>query len=240
MANTFRNKFYSPIKVLAYVVMAGLGGIGLISALYALMSFYMIVSPDSTMHLGNGATVPFGLGIIGLASAFEVPIRLATVILFLIWEYRAFGNLSALKARNLEFSPGWSVGWWFIPFANLVKPFQVVRELYNESNPNFDDETGYLNISPGTPEIVGFWWAVFIISNIIFRVSDMLVDPRTGMLSEYFSIVFMTAAILHTAAAILAIYIVKIVTERQTQRLARIEQNTQSAPPPPPIFDKTE
>ncbi len=129
MANTFRNEFYSPIKTLSYLVMAGLGGIGLIAVLYALMSVVMILFPDRTIELEHGASVPAGLGIIGIAAFLEIPLRLATIVLFLIWIYRAFGNLSVLKARNLEFSPGWAVGWWFIPFANLVKPFQVVGEL---------------------------------------------------------------------------------------------------------------
>jgi hypothetical protein len=41
----------------------------------------------------------------------------------------------------------------------------AVRELWNESDPDFDEETGFLHTAAGTPEIIGFWWAAFLLSN---------------------------------------------------------------------------
>jgi hypothetical protein len=157
------------------------------------------------------------------------------IVLFLIWEYRSFNNLSALKAKNLEFSPGWAVGWWFIPFANLVKPFQAVRELWNESDPDFDEETSFLHTAAGTPEIIGFWWAAFLISGFVGRIADKLVDAR-GEPSQYFPVVLIIGSIFQLAASILIILIVKGVTDRQEQRFNKLSGTGRFAPPPPIFY----
>ena len=41
--------------------------------------------------------------------SFDMFLLILTSAFFLMWLYRAFNNLSALKARNLEFSPGWAI-----------------------------------------------------------------------------------------------------------------------------------
>ncbi|HEY8561226.1 MAG TPA: DUF4328 domain-containing protein [Pyrinomonadaceae bacterium] len=235
MANSFRNDTYRSAKTLAYIVMALFGGIALCSAFYIVMSFVMLAFPDTEMSLGDGDSINIWFGLIGLASILEVFLRLAVIVFFLIWEYRSFNNLSALRARNLEFSPGWAVGWWFIPFANLIKPFQAIRELWNESDPDFDEETGFLQTAAGTPELIGFWWAAFLISGFVGRITDKLVSAG-GEPSQYFPVFLLIGSILQLAASILIILIVKGVTERQERRFDKIAAGGQFAPPPPAFY----
>ena len=54
-------------------------------------------------------------------------------ILFLMWVYRANYNVRCLGARDLRFTPGWSVGWFFVPIANLWKSYQVMKEIWQAS-----------------------------------------------------------------------------------------------------------
>lgn len=129
MANTFRNDTYRSAKTLSLITLGLLGTLALCAIFYIFMSVVMLALPDAQMDLGDGEQMHAGFAAIGLVAILEILLRVATITFFLIWEYRAFNNLSVLRARNLEFSPGWAVGWWFVPFANLVKPFQVVREL---------------------------------------------------------------------------------------------------------------
>lgn len=236
MANTFRNDTYRSAKSLSYIVMTILGGIALCSAFYIIMSIVMMAFPDARMDLGDGDSLNIGLGLIGLAAILEIFLRILTIIFFLIWEYRSFNNLSALRARNLEYSPGWAVGWWFIPFANLVKPFQVMRELWNESDPDFDEETGFLHTSAGTPEIIGFWWGTLLLSGFIGRIADRMVDSKSGEPSEFFPVALIVASILQLAASILIILIVKGITDRQEQRFKKIAPTEQFSPPPPTFY----
>ena len=239
MANTFRNDIYRSAKSLSYIVMALFGGIAICSAFYIVMSVVMVAFPDASIPLDDGTSLNIGIGLIGLATILEILMRVLVIAFFLIWEYRSFNNLSALKARNLEFSPGWAVGWWFIPFANLVKPFQAVRELWNESDPDFDEETGFLHISPGTPEIIGFWWAAFLISGFVGRIADKMVDVN-GEPSQYFPVVLIVGSIFQLAASILIILIVKGITNRQEQRFNKLAATGQFAPPPPNFYQNNQ
>ena len=239
MANTFRQDSFRPATVPGYVAMALLGAVGLCGVLYFVLSIGMIVFADATIDLGEDGAVNAPLIAAGLIAILEVPLRLASIVAFLIWLYRAYGNLSPLQARNLEFSPGWAVGWWFIPFANLVKPFQVVREVYNESDPDVDPYTGFSHVPAGTPAVVGLWWGTFLLSNFANRIADAVYGKGDFPDSEYFPVIFMIAGILNAAAAASVIYIIWTITKRQAARALTIGRVAADsfAPPPPPSFD---
>lgn len=57
------------------------------------------------------------------------PVVIAAEVLWLIWQHKVNADLWARGVEGLRFTPGWSVGWWFVPFANLIQPFRAVREL---------------------------------------------------------------------------------------------------------------
>jgi len=220
--------------------MAFLSAVGVCSILYFFLSIAMIVFADTTIDLGEdgGGAVSAPLIAAGLIALLEVPLRLGAIVTFLIWLHRAYSNLSPLRARNLEFSPGWAVGWWFIPFANLVKPFQVVREVYNESDPDVDPYSGFSHVPGGTPTLIGVWWGTFILSGIAGRISDTVYGKGDFPSSDYFPVVFMIASILAAIAATCAVYLIWTITKRQDARAAKIGETAASsfAPPPPPSF----
>jgi len=241
MANTFRVSEFRHNTALTYVVVCLFAAMAFVSAMYAIFSFLMILTPDWVLDFGDGdPPIPVALTIVGLFAILEIPLRLATAIVFLIWLYRAYSNLSPLKVRNLEFSPGWAVGWWFIPFANLVKPFQVVREVYNESTPDFDPDSGFTTLPAGTPFEIGLWWAMFLLSGFIYRLSDVFYGKGDTPESEYFPTVFLAGALCATVAAALAAYIVKAINSRQVERLAIVAARSAASdqPPAPPTFDR--
>ena len=238
MANTFRQDSFRPATVPGYVAMALLGAVGICSALYFILSIAMVVFADATIDLGEDGSINAPLVAAGLVAILEVPLRIASIVTFLIWLHCAYGNLSPLKARNLEFSPGWAVGWWFIPFANLVKPFQVVRELYNESDPDVDPYSGFSSVPAGTPAVIGFWWGTFLLGNMANRVADAAYGNGEIPEADYFPVIFMIAGILNAIAAAMAIYIIWAVTKRQGVRALRIGEAEMNSftPPPPPSF----
>jgi hypothetical protein len=88
-----------------------------------------------------------------------------TVFAFLIWIYRANLNCHGFGAQGMKFSPGWSVGYFFIPIANLYRPYQIMKEIWKVSkNPsNWQNEME----SP----LVGWWWALWLISNYLTYLS---------------------------------------------------------------------
>lgn len=61
--------------------------------------------------------------------ALTFPVFIGRIVAQLAWLSRSVDNSWYLLGGTPKWSPGWSIGWWFIPGANLVLPFLVVRDL---------------------------------------------------------------------------------------------------------------
>ena len=110
----------------------------------------------------------------------------ASVVLVSLWIHRAHANLFAAHLEGLEFTPGWSIGWFFVPIASLFKPLEAMRELYNRSR---GDSDGFVADSPA--DLVR-WWGCYIVGgiagNISFRLDDgSITAPPTA--ATVFSII---------------------------------------------------
>lgn len=108
----------------------------------------------------------------------EVGVFLFTVILWCVWKnlscknawFFRIGNQQSLLANPLNpgdvFTPGWSVGWHFVPVAHLWKPFQAMTFIRNEVRDTFKDGP-----------IVGIGWTLWIVmiisSWILTREGDL-------------------------------------------------------------------
>jgi len=82
---------------------------------------------------------------------------------FLFWVYRVADHMQVMTVSGEgppRFTPGWAVGWWFVPFANLWQPMQVMRELWHRSHP-----VGSKASCIGALTII--WWLTWIIGNLI-------------------------------------------------------------------------
>ena len=54
----------------------------------------------------------------------------ASYVALAVWTSRAYRNLFALSVTDLRFTPGWGAGAWFVPFLNLVRPKQIVDDMW--------------------------------------------------------------------------------------------------------------
>jgi hypothetical protein len=166
-------------------------------------------------------------GVLGLAT---VGVYIATVVVFLMWLYRASENVKAF-GEPLQHSSGWAVGSFFVPIINLFVPYQAVKDVWKKSEPAAADSMFYTASPPGFfPAWWGFWLASNFASNIYFRMtlSDAPADAAAmvGILAEILSI----------AAAAFAIQVVRAIDRRQTER-ALVQQQTHPSPPLPPVFE---
>jgi hypothetical protein len=110
-------------------------------ALDALTVNGVVVPPAD--YLMWGASAPSTIaGVCLVASMFPVG----------MWIYRAHANLDAADLPALEYSPGWSIGWFAVPFAAMWKPFSAMRELWNASGGAVGD---YSATAPG---VLWIWW----------------------------------------------------------------------------------
>lgn len=103
--------------------------------------------------------------IIGLV---DVAFRLLTVVIFGRWIFRANKNARALGADDLPTTPGWAVGYFFVPILSLWRPYQAMRDLWQAShNPASWHTTAAGSILP-------VWWTLWILSNIIGQIAFRL------------------------------------------------------------------
>ena len=146
----------------------------------------------------------------------QVAVYLLTAVVFLIWNSRVYRNLEALSRWRLAHGPGWAIGSWFVPFLNLLRPYQIMREtLWVSSYPELADDTPFGYTPPGTA-LLGFWWAGYlamgIVGQIVFRVTLSAKSPGELLFASYIGAV---ADLVSFGAAILAIAIVGLVSSRQ-------------------------
>ncbi|MFL6105861.1 MAG: DUF4328 domain-containing protein [Marmoricola sp.] len=136
---------------------------------------------------------------------------LVTGILWVIWQYQLARSAAP---GELDRSPGWHIGSWFIPFANLVMPFQNIRDLWR----NF--------VGSGSTAILGWWWAATLATNVFLRVGTSGNDDGLDSLKSEVSW-WLTSSVIGIAAAALALVIVHRLT---VAGLAKSAAGTRSGP----------
>jgi hypothetical protein len=92
--------------------------------------------------------------------AAQIACGLVTAVGFLVWLHRARVNVRALGVRRLRFRREWTVLGFLIPGLNLVRPFQVVQEIWQASDPSVGDPIAWKKVR--TPPLLVLWWAAFV------------------------------------------------------------------------------
>jgi hypothetical protein len=103
--------------------------------------------------------------VVAVAGA-TVLLRLFTFFFFGRWIVLAHRNLDALGAQYLEYTPGWAVGWFFIPIANFWKPFQAMRSLWRNSH-----SVRLAELQEDT-WVLPTWWALWLLFVFMGYVSQ--------------------------------------------------------------------
>jgi hypothetical protein len=128
---------------------------------FATLSSGAEVNPALGMMMVTVGTIAQILPVIVLG------VFVACVICYLLFVHRAVKNLHVSNARGLSVSPGWAVGYSFIPFVNLVMVYRIMKEIWEVSN---DPERGRRE----APLLLGWWWGLYIGGNVLSRISDAL------------------------------------------------------------------
>jgi hypothetical protein len=141
---------------------------------------------------------------------------IAAIVVFCCWQYRVSANGRSLGARGMQFTPGWNVGWWFVPFANLVKPFQAMVENYKVSRPGADPDDW---ANHPTPAWISAWWAVWIVSNILSNIASRMSMRSDPSLVEIGVWIGAVSTLVSLVNLVLVVRLVRTITAWQTQRV---------------------
>jgi RNA polymerase subunit RPABC4/transcription elongation factor Spt4 len=145
-------------------------------------------------------------------------------VVYLFWIHRAYKNLLAFNVPGLNYSPGWAVGGFLVPFLNLWRPYQVIREIWRGSGTSaLDRSTAFAEYGPLHP-VIGIWWGLWIVSGYIaYRVLKLIEPGETDLNGlKRFDQVLIAVHSVEIIAAVLAVVVVFLITARQVQtNLAR-------------------
>ena len=150
-------------------------------------------------------------------------------VVFLIWLYRARRNVLAVGSRGQRYSSPWAIGLFFVPFLNLYYSYDIVKDLWKQSNPDVGLSDTFLRQHASTlvqysskTALIGLWWGLVIASVVVARISstlashatdipDLINESYTGMISD----------VLRTAGIIILIVLVNRIDARLEEKHKR-------------------
>jgi len=153
-------------------------------------------------------------------------VLLVTLVLWGMWAHRAAANLRAIRPGwGYEFTPAAHIWWYFVPFANLVKPFHAMRELVSATLDS-------LALGPRS-QTLGAWWGAWVVGNIVGNIAGRLMPDSARVTGEaYFnqltwaSIADMISSAALIVAAMMAVRIIRDINAYQAgwqRRRAHLE-----------------
>jgi hypothetical protein len=142
---------------------------------------------------------------------------IASVVVISMWIHRAHRNLHEAGYPGLSYTPGWAVGWFFIPIANLFKPFQAMRSLWSESHGIGDS---YAAPAPG---MLSAWWGCWIAGNILGNVSMRMGMMGDGSNQQVALVIGLASSVGMIGAAWFIMKIVQDITAAQVSNLNSAE-----------------
>jgi hypothetical protein len=189
-----------------------------------------------TMAMGTPSPKDLiGLALIGILSLATQALSLLAPVLFLMWMYQATKNVHAFGRIGLRFTPGWSVGWWFIPFASMVMPYQALKEIFRASAPAADGATdANLTWSAGSvPITFPLWWGTYLTNGFV-GLAAVVVAVGAALKQEppppSSSLLLGISLFLSLMSAISVITIMRVIHRRQEAAWAQLSAAASSTP----------
>jgi Domain of unknown function (DUF4328)/Protein of unknown function (DUF2510) len=224
--------------VLAFSVLAN-AGYTVVALIYAGKVQTQIDTHSLTLQQADDIEQTFAIGgVVGLVSL------LGGAVGFLIWWYRAYGNLPGLTGHSLRFGRGWSIGAWFVPILSLWRPKQIGNDIWRGGDPAApgNSEWSSLPVSP----LVNWWWGIYLLAAFIGGAAGALLssdpvlsnsvtapgllpvaDPpsHADLVQEHSgAIAIAISNVVDVLSAVLAVMFVKGATDRQDRTIADTEQ----------------
>lgn len=235
---TWRSPGYRSSATRGRAVVAAVGATVIASAIAVLVDLYGVAivaeAEAGTLTLDDAYAFDALAASVALV---QVGLLLASAVTVLAWLSRVVENVPPLTGGTPRRSPRAAIGWWFVPFANFVVPYQVVADAVRRLRTG--EERAERLLLP--------WWATWVTLNvlggILFRLpQDTLDELRIGFV--------LTAVLdaLYVASGVLLVLVVRAVEWRTAVRAhtfgvdrlpqpawpAFVTSRPDAAPPGPP------
>ena len=133
---------------------------GVTRAAIIALSAYMVLDLVSAALMLAYPEDPLEPTALSLIPALDFLVLLACFVLVGRWIYRVDSNAHAVGGE-MSITPGWAVGWYFVPLANLAMPYQAMREAWDSSH-----EAAAMEDERDSP-LLPLWWGLWLVTNIV-------------------------------------------------------------------------
>jgi hypothetical protein len=148
---------------------------------------------------------------VAVTSLADVLLLLVAGVLWLVWFSRLYHDAGLFRRARF---PRWAVWGWLVPFASLVRPKQMVNDAWAAG-----DETQDLTATPRAGALVHLWWAAWLVGNTVSLVGSRMdgTGPTRAARLDALRLgtrMSIAGSVLDVVAAVLAVYLVLVLTRR--------------------------
>jgi hypothetical protein len=138
---------------------------------------------------------------------------LLIAVVFLVWFYRARGNVEYYEPRFQRRSIGWSLGGW-LPVVNIWVPYQVATDILLDSDQPL---TGPARSKRRAYGLVRAWWLMWVV-RFGLMVATRLADSSTPHAFANYDLISVAYQTADLVAAVLLLLVIDLITTAQHQR----------------------
>ena len=148
----------------------------------------------------------------------QIALFTVTAGLFLCWLYLSRANLRAFGMRRMQYPRAWTIGGFLVPALNLIRPYQVVSEIWKASDPEVEDAFGWK--ATETPALLSIWWGAVVIYAVLELVT-LAMHSSSGSSFVRFQLAHTTATLADASGAFgasCAFFVVSEISRAQRQK----------------------
>jgi len=224
---------FKPIRWASTAAMVGLS----LCVGMAAISVYLTLDTSWVSLVSNGgdSVAPIqSAGADRRAEVFNAIERIATIltsIFFLVWFHRSYRNLAWLGVEGTKYSTRWAVGGWFIPIMNLVRPYQVAREIWDASNPDVTAAEGPRGwLQKRSAFLIRTWWVLGLAPTPIIFIAQSFTSQPSREKWKIGVWLFIVGNLINGVSAAATMLVIRRLDARQAARHGHVRSIFASQP----------
>jgi hypothetical protein len=220
----YDNPAFKPTQAISWSLIVMLG-LWILISLVTIVSTYMDIELFGGIDKWTVYTEANGDSLV--ISLIMLTTYLLTSALFLFWFYRVHKNLPALGVKYLEYTSGWAVSGFIVPLLNLIRPYEVMEEVWNASNPAIMEEGGWR--TKNTAGMVNWWWGLYLASWYAARFAfKQPINPESPVSIFMSDGAFALAKLVSITSAVVTIFLIIDIDDRQQEKFAKLKESVKS------------
>jgi hypothetical protein len=109
----------------------------------------------------------------------RIVVELALAVTLMVWVYRSDALARVLGSTEMAHKPAGSVAWFFVPLANVIKPYFVMKEIYlGTVRPKTYD---LKRDEPPGLGILRVWWLIWVGDKVFQATTSLFTSRGTGL-----------------------------------------------------------